>query len=337
MSLNGFVFSEGKLTSSFEDLAELPELTSENDFYWIDIESTDESILENVAKSFSLHELTVEDCLTAAHSPKIEVFSPYIFLIFRGLNPTLFSQEEEKTEELEDLDEIERYTTGVSIYLSKNFVITHRMSEVAWLDAVTRQLKRLGDGELPKTPQEIVHRVVDILVDRFARTLNQVDYQIDRYEEQAIEQPEEFELSDVLQLKRALGVIRQVMRDQQVIISRLSSDAQLIKERSQRRYFRDVEDHALAAIKTISNQIEGLVSIRDVYFAMANVRLGDIMRILAVITTLAVPLNLVVGFYGMNFDAIPLLHDPYGFWLIVIFMVIVSFFMLIFFRKQRWI
>ncbi|MCB0335284.1 MAG: magnesium transporter CorA family protein [Bdellovibrionales bacterium] len=335
MTYSAFKFTPDGAVLSFLTQAELDADTNQG-FIWIDLETQDPEQMLKLAEGYRLHELTLEDALTPGHYPKLEDFGAYYFLIFRSLNPSLFT-EEDGDQNNDELDDIERYTKGISIFLSENFVITHRMFELPWLDAVQRQIERGRAENVPQSTDEIAHRVIDVLTDRFARTLAQVDYKIDSYEEQAIEHPEDFELTDVLQLKRELGVLRQIMRDQRVIISRLAHDPLVIKAKHQRRYFKDIEDHAIAAIKTISNQIESLVNIRDVYFAMANVRLGDIMRILAVITTLAVPLNLVVGFYGMNFDVIPFLHDPDGFWLIVVFMIVVSIGMLFFFRRQRWI
>jgi magnesium transporter len=79
------------------------------------------------------------------------------------------------------------------------------------------------------------------------------------------------------------------------------------------------------------------MSLRDAYLAVVNVRLGDIMRILAVITTIATPLNVLVGFYGMNFEFIPLLHNPGGFWIILVSMIMLSIIMVLYFRKKRWL
>ena len=127
------------------------------------------------------------------------------------------------------------------------------------------------------------------------------------------------------------------MRDQRVVISRLAHEATLIRERQLRRYFRDIEDHAIAISKTIDTQIDSLSGIRDVYFASVNVQLGDIMRVLAVITTIAVPLNLITGMYGMNFKIIPLMDEPLGFWSITGTMLVIAILMLLFFRKKKWI
>ena len=98
-----------------------------------------------------------------------------------------------------------------------------------------------------------------------------------------------------------------------------------------------MQDH----LQTVSNLIErslvNLGDVRDAYFATSNVRLGDIMRILAIITTVATPLQLIVGIYGMNFQIMPLLSNHYGFWFLISIMVVIIVIMLLFFRKKGWI
>ena len=261
-------------------------------------------------------------------------------MIFRSFSPEPFFEEDaaEKAgiEEEREISE-EEYSQSLSIYLSEKFLITHRNREIAWLDALVRRVSQVPDRTIGVGTDTLAHAVVDVLIDRFSRGLNYFENVIDGVEDMIIEDPDEFDVSEIIELRRRLTFLRQTMRDQRIIITRLAHEPTLVRERQLRRYFRDIDDHAAAVIKTLDTQVESLAGIRDVYFAMVNVRLGDIMRILAVITTIAVPLNLVAGLFGMNFERIPLVQDPYGFWLITVIMLVVAAIMLIFFRRKHWI
>jgi magnesium transporter len=70
---------------------------------------------------------------------------------------------------------------------------------------------------------------------------------------------------------------------------------------------------------------------------MVNIQLGDILKVLAVITTVGAPLQIIVGMYGMNFGYMPLLHDPNGFWIVAVLMVLLVALMLLLFKRLRWI
>ena len=75
---------------------------------------------------------------------------------------------------------------------------------------------------------------------------------------------------------------------------------------------------------------------RDAYLAVVNNRLSEIMRTLTIIATVMMPLSLLAGIYGMNFDELPLIHNPLGFWLTMGVMMTIALGMLAFFRSRRW-
>ena len=340
MSVQIYLYSDESGLSVFDSMASLPP-KNDADITWVDVETEDPILLSEIATRFELHELTVEDCLTPSHFPKLEDYGSYLFMIFRGLRSTHvledFVQDEDAALIAHKLDDEEdRYTHKVAIYLSKKFIITFRRTEVSWLDAVARQVKTQAELSIAQGTDVLAHRIVDVLIDRFLRGLSFFDNLIDNLEDQLLNDTEEFQMSKILEIKRQLSSLRQVTRDQKGIIARLAHETALIRGRDYRRYFKDVEDHALTIINTIDKQIDEIVSLRDTYFALSNAKLGDVMRILALITTVAAPLNILVGLYGMNFDKIPLAHDPYGFWQIVLIMLILLMLMVLYFRRKRW-
>lgn len=334
MAVNIYTYDAQNELHTFEGLEALAKV-QDAPIVWIDIESEDSEILSFVASRFELHELTVEDCLAPGHAPKLDHYGRYVFMIFRSLRFV----EDEATEpaESEDEDEIQHFTRKVAIYLSERFIITFRRREIPWLDAVLRQVRQIPERTIALGTSSIAHRIIDVLIDRFARELSQNEDKIEIFEDLALKQPDNFELSQVLDMKHRLGGIRHIMRDQRTVISRLAHDALIIQDEQRRKYYKDIDDHALQIIDSIEKQFDNLNSVRDVYITMNSVRLGDTMKILAMITTIAVPLNIVVGLYGMNFDVIPLLHHPAGFWGVVGFLLCITLGMIIYFRKKRWI
>jgi Mg2+ and Co2+ transporter CorA len=86
--------------------------------------------------------------------------------------------------------------------------------------------------------------------------------------------------------------------------------------------------------RTIESQAESAVQL---YFAAMSHRTTEIMRLLTLITAIFMPLTLITGIFGMNFDFMPGLHKSYGFWLSVAAMVAVVIGMLIYFRRKRWL
>ena len=330
MPVTSYLYDSRSGLKVTEGLSAAPHEAAEQ-ILWVDVHTKDREEMNLVAQHYDLHELAVEDCFTQGHFPKIDEYGTYFFLVLRGLKP-MHTVAETSSER----DEI-KYTHKLAIFLAPRRIITFHRQEIPWLDAFIRQVRQSPQVTIGGGADALAHRLIDILTDRFLRGLQHFEQIIDSMEETALKRPDEFEISDIFDLKRDLSGLRQLMRDQRVIFSRLSNDATLIPEKHLRRYFKDVDDHALTIINLLDRQIDGLLSLRDAYFAISNVRLGDTMRILAVITTLGVPLNLVVGVYGMNFEAIPLLHNPYGFWLVITFLIALIYAMLVYFKRRNWI
>ncbi|MCB0354933.1 MAG: magnesium transporter CorA family protein [Bdellovibrionales bacterium] len=340
MTLTIVQFEPGEPVEVFDSLDKVGDV-SPGTYLWVDLETKEFAELSAVASFFGLHELTVEDCLTPGHFPKIDDYGAYLFMVFRGMRTWTEVEELWETEALEENRSPEEdhisYTRKVAIYLSQNFVITFRRNEVAWLDAMIRQVQQYPDKILSQGTEGVAHRVIDVLIDRFMRGIGYFENIIEGFEGVAIEEPEDFEVTDLFEIKRELSFLRQIARNQRAIVTRLASDPTLIQDKQRRRYFKDIDDHAVDILRILEKLIQDVMTIRDSYLAVSNIRLGDTMRVLTVITTIAAPMNIVVGLYGMNFAAIPLLHNPVGFWVILCIMLLLGGLMLIFFRKRNWI
>ena len=350
MCITLFIHEEGKPCQQYESLDPLSGASAEATI-WVDIESAAPDELQQIATHFGLHELTVEDCLTPGHFPKLEDFGTYAFIVLRALKPwsaiedlwqTLSADEEERQAqttslEEEEEDEEEKFTRKIAIYLSEKFLVTFRRREVPWFDALVRQISQSPDRYVSLGTDGLAHRIVDVMVDRFERGLDFFENIIEEIEDRSFRDPNDFDMAHVLELKRVLIVLRQIARDQRAVISKLSLDPSLPIKKQRRRYFKDIDDHSVDIMNAIEKHIDSLGGVRDAYFASANVRLGDIMRVLAVITTIAAPLNIVVGLYGMNFRIIPYSDHPFGFLGVVVFIILITAALMVLFRRKHWL
>ncbi len=336
MSVTIFSYDKDRHFRQLDSISEIPALST-LECLWIDVQTDSRDIVADLAARFSLHELTVEDCLDKDHLPKLEDYGSYLFLIFRGIavkSATILT--EESDEEDREHSEEEEYTSQVAMYLSEKFVITIRTQEISWFEAVLRQVRQHPEKSMASGPDAIAHRVIDVGIDRFERGLEVFDKRIDLLEEAAIRGLEEFEMYQILDLKRELIALRQIARSQRAIMLRLSNETSPIVEPERKRYFKDIDDQAVSLINTLDKLVDNIQGVRDAYFAMSNVRLGDTMRILAIITTILAPLNIMVGIYGMNFEVMPLIHNKNGFWIMVSVLLATTIAMLAYFRRKRW-
>jgi magnesium transporter len=106
---------------------------------------------------------------------------------------------------------------------------------------------------------------------------------------------------------------------------------------SVRVYFRDVQDHLIRIVEMVELYRDLVLGARDIYLSSISNHLNQIMKTLTIISVIGLPLTIVTGFFGMNFDAIPGLHSPKGFWFAVGFMGVAVASMLYLFKSKRWI
>jgi magnesium transporter len=118
--------------------------------------------------------------------------------------------------------------------------------------------------------------------------------------------------------------------------SLLRTDSELVKEDT-RVYLRDVHDHTvqvLEAVETLRDVVSGMI---DLYLSQVAQRTNEAIRVLTVMASIFIPLTFIVGIYGMNFDYMPELREPWGYPAVMGFMFVVALGLIVWFRKRGWI
>ncbi len=100
---------------------------------------------------------------------------------------------------------------------------------------------------------------------------------------------------------------------------------------------RDVLEHierVLSHVRRLESSAETAV---QMHFSAQGNRTNDIMRTLTVLTAIFLPLNLVTGFFGMNFEGLPLIHSASGFWTVFVLMLCLGIGLSIYFWRKRYL
>jgi magnesium transporter len=115
----------------------------------------------------------------------------------------------------------------------------------------------------------------------------------------------------------------------------LRSESDLIEERTE-KYFKDVYDHIIQANDLAENYRDMMMNLQDLYLSNVNLKLNEVMKVMAIVTCLLAPATVIGGIFGMNFDRIPLLHNQWGFFISVGLMLVIPVWMIIVFRRRGW-
>jgi magnesium transporter len=115
----------------------------------------------------------------------------------------------------------------------------------------------------------------------------------------------------------------------------MRSDSDLLDDRST-KYFKDVHDHIMQANDLTETYRDMMINMHDLYISNVNLKLNEVMKVMAIVTCILAPATVIGGIFGMNFDVIPYAHEQWGFYLAVGFMLFVPIWMLWIFKKRGW-
>lgn len=284
---------------------------------WFDVVAPTPDECTALVEGLGLHELALEDALRIGHPPKLEDFEEHLFLIAHT--------------PVGDADE---GTRKISIFLAKTWIVTVLRAPLERLAGLAERVQRRPDHYL-KSPAVLAHRLLDDMTDGFE---NLVDELVERLD--ALDQPDDLgpeTMTTIVGMRRETTMLSRVVRSQRDMCASLAHSTHAALPKRVQPYLRDVYDHLLRVHDHLDGVREGLGAARDAHLAAVNNRLSEVMRVLTVIATIMMPLSLVAGIYGMNFESIPGLRSPLGFWLTLGGMLLIAVGMLYFFRRRRWL
>lgn len=285
---------------------------------WIDITNITKKEAELMKTAFGLHPLTVEDLFHTNTRVKIEEFKNYLFCVF-------YSLQKNKNSRLIELDFI----------LGENFIITNHQKEIVSFSNLKNNKEKVADL-FKEGVDFIFHKLLDDEVDHYLPVLEDIDEQIGDIEEEITKKPRPKLLKKVLELKRKIIFIKKSAFPQRENISSLTKNDYRFISKKAIPYFRDIYDHSIRVFDSIENCREAAANSFDVYMSAVSNSMNEVMKVLSIIATIALPLTVISGIWGTNFRMLPGLGVAYGFWLMILAMVLLSIGMLCFFKRRGW-
>ena len=308
-----FYFDKGLKKGAVKDLENLKKKQ-----VWLDISNISKGEAKLVKDAFGLHPLTTEDLISKNTRIKVEEFSNYLFCVFYGIQKT-------KSIGLVELD----------LVLGKNFVISSHLNKVDLIEELKNNKERL-ENLFKKGIDFIFHKLLDNEVDNYLPVLENIDDQIEYIEDEVTKRPRAEQLKKILKLKRLIVLIKKTTLPQREKISFLAKNDYRFISKKAIPYFRDIYDHSIRVSDTIDNYREALGNTFDAYMSSVSNNMNEVMKVLSVIATIALPLSVISGIFGTNFSNLPGSTFVYGFWAMIFFMILLSLGMIYYFKRKGW-
>jgi magnesium transporter len=290
---------------------------------WVEIGEPSVEGEKLLTDTFGVHPLLVEDIFSENSVPKIEENDEYLYIVVHALK----ANDDPTHAEMGLLD----------IVIGDNFLLTqHRDGP-----ATERMRARLEASAhlLRKGAAWLAHAFMDAVIDRFPPFMDALRMRIDAAEARvmiASGAEEQDLLPELFALKRSVFALNRIAHHQRDILRQLSRADYRVIPKAARPYFRDVYDHFMRVAEEAEAYKDIATGAVDAYLNVQSYRMNDTVKRLTLISTVMLPLNLIAGFYGMNFATLPGLNWRWGFLCVLGVMVAVTLGIWSYFRLRRW-
>jgi magnesium transporter len=289
---------------------------------WLDVHGVhDLSVLEDIGRRFGLHDLTLEDIVNTEQRPKVEDYGDYLFVVLRVLEPQGGGFNSEQ----------------ISLVLGRGFVLSFQERPCTPFRHIVDQLQR-GRGQIRRFGVDyLAYALIDAAVDQYFFILEDFADRAERLEDEIVARPSARLLHEIHRAKRDAAALRRAIWPLREVANTLQrNDAELFSQETC-VYMRDVHDHAVHLTDSLETTRDLLSSMQDIYMSSLSNRLSVQMRMLTVITTIFMPLTLITGVFGMNFEYIPFASAPFGFVALVGAMLALALLLVFIFWRWRWL
>ena len=290
-----------------QPLAEVP---------WFDLADPASPELAELARRFQLHDLQIEDCRHRSQRAKVDEYETYLFAVLKHA-----VQRDQKKLMFDDFD----------VFLGPNFLITVHQGDCSLLSKVRQHVQQNKVERLDR----ILYALTDLVVDEYLALLDKSAEEIAKIEAQVLKRPEPSVLHEIFRLKRRLIEFRRAasgMRD--AVNAIIRREGGLVGDDLD-PYFRDVYDHLVRTVDLVEAQRDLLTGSLDIYLSAVANRTNEVMKILTIYGTVAVPLVVITGFFSMNLH-LPWMSSPHGVWYVAALMLLSMASVLAYFKLKRW-
>ncbi|MBK8857184.1 MAG: magnesium transporter CorA family protein [Opitutaceae bacterium] len=290
---------------------------------WVDLASptADETklVLESV---FAFHPLAIEDCVIDSPFPKLEEYDDYLYLVMHAVD---YSQAGKFT------------TTELDLFLGKNFIVTfHRQPLKPVQAALDRYLK--APGTPVRGPDRFAHGILDLMVEAYKPALDELRRELEEIESGVLQEmgPDEL-FPRVAGLRKELSALRQIVRPQREIAAVLTQGKSRFIRPLIVPYLRDLTEELSRIESQAGAWAEQLILTFRVYLNKSGHEANLGIRVLTGITALTLPVIIIGGWYGMNFERMHETEAGYSYYIALALMFAGTAGMLLFLRRKKWL
>ena len=323
--------TQGRLHTKDIEMFLMPTLlTDTNLFLWIDLEKpTPEETKFVLEELMRFHPLSIRDCVEESPAPKVEEFSPkendkfqpYLFMVIHAVD---YSRKDGVFA-----------TSELNFFLGKNFLVTYHEGPLRSVSQVEERSVK-GTTHIARAPDRVAYNLLDGIVDNYKPALEELSLEIAELEQLALSNPTKETLNKILQIKKEVLHLRQIIGPQREVLGRFArGEFKLIRPHLV-PYYRNVYDGLFRIYELAQAYTDSLTGILQVYLNMSSNQTGEVVKLLTLITVITTPVIIIGTWYGMNFDHMPELQPLYAYPVAIGVTLLSTVATYWYFKRKKW-
>jgi magnesium transporter len=256
------------------------------------------------------------------YSPKEEdAFAPYLFMVIHGVD---YSRKDGVFA-----------TSELNFFLGKNFLVTFHEVPLRSVQVTSERCLK-STVHIARAPDRVAHTLLDSIVENYKPALDELSLEIGELEQQALQNPTRETLNKILQVKKEVLHLRQIIGPQREVLARFARGEFKLIRAHLVPYYRDVHDALFHISELAQAYTDSLTGILQVYLNMSSNQTGEVVKLLTMITVITTPLMMIGTWYGMNFKVMPELEVRYGYEIAAGVTMIATAATYWYFKKKKW-
>lgn len=307
--------------------------------HWIDVDGIHEpKVVAALGQQYHLHALLLEDVLNTEQKPKIDVYdetsqdtkegtppdTQVVFVTMKMIHHNVQHQE---------ID-----VEHVSFVLGTNYLISFQEERTRDIfEPVIERIKASSGKTRRNGPDYLLYALMDVIIDHYFLVTERIGDKMEEMEEQLVqERANQQTLATLYTLKRELAFIRRTIYPVRDILGMLLREESDLIQRNTLPYLRDLADHISQVIETQESYRELTAGLMDIYYSIVNNRMNSVMKTLTIVSAIFIPLTFIAGVYGMNFQNMPELRSPTGYFWVLFIMAVIAIGEIVYFKRRGW-
>jgi magnesium transporter len=297
-------------------------IEQDSNFVWIDLDAFTQENLRSIAEVLHLNPASLRTAMSPWQRPRIATRDQGFFVSATIPRP--------------DDTTYRVYAAELDLFVSDNFLVSAHKQPLPFFDRVMARARQ-NPGLMQQDSAFLLYIILDELLDYYEGLVEGMNDQIERMEERALEDTSDSFLRDLQRLKRYVyALVRIAGHHREIFTAFTRPDFPFTSRAEMEPYFHELGDRLAQLLDSLDTAREDVNGAFDIYVSHVSHRMNQVMQLLTVVSVTLLPTTIILGFWGTNFQGVPL-YTFFGFLAMVAIIAISTGVTLYAIRRKGWL